>query len=211
MQFFIPALSDWQSLDSGVATARGTDVIKYLNASASFSVLLTSKQKAWQFFFRTYKDFKTFFFSLPVFNFTLQIGSKNDFLPFTNLSWTKAIKRLFPTSSSCKRTSITSLSISRPVVRFLAGPSPQMLTLCCLSLSLRLRTCSKCNLLFPGVISLRTCEGNTFNFFPQHCSHLAVNIGSFYLFFYCINVSTTTWAERPGSSFCFFIETVWYF
>ena len=44
-----------------IATARGTDVIAYLNASVNFDSLLTSKPKAWQTFFTIDKGFKNFF------------------------------------------------------------------------------------------------------------------------------------------------------
>ena len=86
--FFNPALSDWYSEDSGVAKASGSDINWYLNALVRFSALLTSKPKPWQSSFKTDKIFNIlFFFPFPIFNLSLQIGSKNDFLPFTNLSW----------------------------------------------------------------------------------------------------------------------------
>ena len=45
------------------ATARGTDVIIYLNASVSFTALLTSKPKSWETSFTADKDFQNFFSS----------------------------------------------------------------------------------------------------------------------------------------------------
>ena len=73
-----------------------------MNASASFSALLRSKPST----FKTGKDVEIFFlFSVPVFNPALQIGSNNDFNVFC----------------TCKRQSMTSLLVPRPVVRLLAG------------------------------------------------------------------------------------------
>ena len=43
-----------------IPTARGTDVIAFLNASVNFTTLLTSNSKAWQTSFTTDKDFKNF-------------------------------------------------------------------------------------------------------------------------------------------------------
>ena len=45
MKFLNPALSSY-SVDFGVATARGSDVIAYLNASVNFTAFLKSKPKA---------------------------------------------------------------------------------------------------------------------------------------------------------------------
>ena len=47
-----------------IATATGTDVIAYLNASVNFTTLLTSKLKAWQTSFPTDKGFKNFYLLL---------------------------------------------------------------------------------------------------------------------------------------------------
>ena len=55
---------DWYSVDSGVATTRGRDVIGYLNVSESFSTLLPSKPKVLQASLKGEKYFKMLIFFL---------------------------------------------------------------------------------------------------------------------------------------------------
>ena len=87
-----------------------------MNASASFSALLRSKPST----FKTGKDVEIFFFcSVPVFNPALQIGSNNDLLPSTKLTCPETF--VFNVFCTCKRQSMTSLLVPRPVVRLLAG------------------------------------------------------------------------------------------
>ena len=89
-------MSDWNSVNVGVATAEGTDIIPYLNAFVNFTALLRSKPKAWQSYFTIDKGFKNLFFvSFPVINLALQKDSNNDFLSSTNLLWREASKCLF--------------------------------------------------------------------------------------------------------------------
>ena len=51
----------WYSVEFNIATARGNDVIAYLNASVNFTTLWTSKPKAGKNSFTTDKGLKTFF------------------------------------------------------------------------------------------------------------------------------------------------------
>ena len=57
-------------------------------------------------------------FSLSVINLALAKGWKNDFLFSSYLSGGKFLKCFFPTTSACKRSSATSLSVSWPAVKY---------------------------------------------------------------------------------------------
>ena len=87
-----------------------------MNTSASFLLCYEVNQ----LLLRLVKMLKSsFFFSVPVFNPDLQIGSNNDLLPSTKLTCPETF--VFNVFCTCKRQSMTSLLVPRPVVRLLAG------------------------------------------------------------------------------------------
>ena len=68
-------------------------------------------------------NFFPFWFQCLVLNLALQVSWKHGFLLSTIAFWTKDFKQLFPISSSYKRPSTTSSSISPSVVAFQTRPS----------------------------------------------------------------------------------------